>query len=176
MQVSSFPSLYYKDRHFTFACMLMSFLWFPTFFSSFYSCSSCFIKVLISVFCQHWRRHVFWCVVENWLSFGLCYIRGWIRGSLKQENIYGRNIRQGPDETLSHFANSLRWSDPFCLKVIGLIEAEEGQWVLGTWVLWGGHTRTSQYSCMFWYGWGHHKIITVQLSKLSFELIGLCNI
>ncbi len=54
--------------------------------------SSC-CEVLI-IFSQRERRHVIWCVDENRLSFGLCYIRGKIRGSVKQETIYDRNIRQ----------------------------------------------------------------------------------
>lgn len=119
-------------------------LWFPNSVYLFFSSSSCFIQVLINIFSQHERRHVICCVVENRLSFGLCHIRGMNRRICETRNYLWQKHQTESGRDAQSFCKhtssgglSLRWSDPICLKLIGLIRAEERQWVPGTWVLCG---------------------------------------
>lgn len=128
----------------------MTFLWFPTFFSSFYSCLSCFIRVVISVFCQRWRRHLFWCDVENWLSFGLSYIRGWIWGIFETREYLWQKHQTGSGRNTQSFCKQFKMIRPILSETD---RADQG---------WRGTVSSGHLGAV----WGTHEDKTVQLYVL----------
>lgn len=115
-----------------------------------FRCCSCFIKV--PVFSQQERRHdlmccwkqaFLWSLQDQTLESGDLWNK---KLSVTETSEAGHNTQSFCKHATSG-GLSLRWSDPICLKVIGLIRVEARRGVQGTWAL-CGHTRLRLYGLL----------------------------